>query len=283
MIIFASPLPCGNAAKLVLRPPDNALAWRVLRRTDGAFTGPDDPEASHYEGDPSERLLVDYVGLTNGTTYVYRVYYRYAGDIWAENGQDATITPQANYEGDTPDPQDVLIDRIGAGLEVEVARGMVHPPHGAARIDVLRAFNVFEQSRLPCVTVEFVSSETQDRAIGEQWGPDDDQGATWREWDGWKRHVTLAVAAWTLNADERVALRQALERIFLANLPVFDAAGLYNIDVQWQDVWDDLQYDAPVYSAVATVTLTALSRVGAAVGKIADVQVAPACGVVTPH
>lgn len=249
---------------------------RVLRRTDDAFTGPEDPGAVRYDGGPETDLVVDYAALVNGTPYSYRVYYQGAAGTWIE-GNAVAVVPEASYAGDTPDPQEVLIERIDAGLAVEVSRGAVHPPHGAARIEVLRAFNVFEQSRLPCVTVEFVSSETQDRAIGEQWGPDDDEGANWREFDGWKRHVTLAVAAWTLNADERVALRQALERIFLANLPVFDAAGLYNIDVQWQDVWDDLQYDAPVYSAVATVTLTALSRVGTAVGKIAEVHVAPSC------
>ncbi len=277
MITWAAPLACGNAVSIILSPPSGAVSWRILRRTDDEFDDQDDPEAVAYEGLVNELDLTDYAGLVNGTAYSYRVYY-WDGDDWTE-GNTVEITPAASYTADGPDPQDILIERIDAGLKIEVARGNLSPPSGMAAIDVLRAFAIFETGRMPVVTVEFVSSETQDRALGEVWGSDDDETTAWREWAGWKRHWTLVVVAWSLNADERIALRQALERIILANLQVFDAAGLYNIDCQWQDIYDDLQYDAPVYTAVGTVTCSALSRVGMAVGKIADVVVAPQCDV----
>jgi hypothetical protein len=280
MITWAAPLACGNAVSIILLPPSGAVSWRILRLPaddiDG-FDDQDDPDAVAYEGLVSELDLTDYAGLVNGTAYSYRVYY-WDGDDWTE-GNTVEITPAASYTADGPDPQDILIERIDAGLKIEVARGNLTPPSGMAAIDVLRAFAIFDQGRMPVVTVEFVSNETQDRALGEVWGSDDDETTAWREWAGWKRHWTLAVVAWALNADERIALRQALERIILANLQVFDAAGLYNIDLAWQDIYDDLQYDAPVYTAIGTVTCAALSRVGMAVGKIADVVVAPQCDV----
>jgi len=277
MIAYAAPLACGNAAWIVLTPPSGVVAWRVLRRLDDAFDGPDDPEAVAYDGRAHDTGLTDYDGLVNGTAYFYRVYY-FDGTDWTE-GNTVEVTPAASYTADGPDPQDILVERIDAGLKIEVERGALVPPEGQASIDVLRAFAVFEAGRMPVVTVELASCETQDRALGETWSDDDDEGTAWREWSGWKRHWTLAVVAWTLNADERIALRQAIERILLANLPVFDAAGLYNLDCQWQDLYDDLQYDAPVYTAIGTVSCSALSRVGMAVGKIADVIVRPSCDV----
>lgn len=275
MIAYANPIACGNAVRVLLNPDADADAWRILRRTDQDFSGPDDPDARSYEGDMSDLALVDYTDLINGQPYWYRSYFLVDGD-WIED-DTVEITPAASFVADTPDPQDVLIERIDAGLRAEVARGLLSLPPGRDAVEVLRAFAVWDETRFPVVTVEFVSAETSDRALGEAWADDEDLGPSWREFEGWKRHYTLAVVAWSLNPDQRIDLRRALERILLANLAVFDAAGLYDLDCQWQDVFDDLQYDAPVYSAIGTVSCAALSRVGSDVAKITDVEIIRDC------
>jgi hypothetical protein len=62
----------------------------------------------------------------------------------------------------------------------------------------------------------------------------------------------LQVIGWSLNADERIALRKAIRRIVAANLGVFDEALLLQVEFSQQDIEDFSTYPAPLYQTMGT-------------------------------
>ena len=81
------------------------------------------------------------------------------------------------------------------------------------------------------------------------------------------------VTAWTVNPDERQDFRKALDRVVRANYPVFEGAGLNEVEIARQDVDDFESFSVPIYSTVVRFNCTALTLVGATLPKITDVEV----------
>jgi hypothetical protein len=277
MISFVVALPIGNALKVFLAPPTGALNWRILRNGTGVFAGEADPASFlAYEGD--EQYLLDVTALQNGIAMYYCAFY-WDGAAWTASNV-VSATPNATYVDYSVDSLSLLRDRLAAGLAVEVARGTLRPATGA--IPVLTAPPQYEDSRWPMVSVHLTSESPSLRVIGEQLLPDsfDETTNEWTESEGWLSSVQIAVIGWTQNPDERIALRKALRRIVVGNMPVFDDAGMVQPEFSIQDV-DAVsgEYPAPVYQAAGTFSCLAPVVVGDQVDPITDVQVT----VVTPN
>jgi hypothetical protein len=260
MISTVLPLPVGNALRLFLEPPAGSLEWRILRKGTDTFTDQNDPNAVvAYQG--TEPVVLDAQALQNGVLTYYRAFY-WNGSAWLVSAT-ASGTPNPTYQDFSPDVLSIVRDRIDAGLQVEVARGALSPASGS--ISVLSAPPVFEDTRWPVVTVHLLSEQPAERMLGEMFTDDvfDPVSGTGIESEGWLARTQLSIVGWTQNPDERIALRQALRRLLVMNLPVFDAAGLVQIDISQQDI-DAVsgEYPAPVYQTVGTFTCMAPVLVG---------------------
>lgn len=268
-IAIVQPLHVGNALRLFIEPPAGAARWRVLRKASDTFTGYDDPGALvAYEGD--ERVIVDSAYLPNDVMAFYRPYYTSNGTTWTA-GATATGTPAAIYEEHTTDAMSLVRERLEAGLKVEVERGNLINELGY--IQVYTAPPSLEQNLLfPLVTITLEDDSSSTRAIGENISGDefDAIGFNWLESEGWLADVQLSIVGWSLNSDERIELRKAIRRILIANLPVFAAHGIDQVNLQMNDV-DAVngEYGAPIYQVMATFTCIAPVRVGGRVAATA--------------
>lgn len=271
MIAMLQPLSVGNAIRVILDPPAAALRSRILRKVSDTFIDQSDPDALLvYEG--TENSALDTVSLQNGTPYFYRAFY-WNGTVWTSSAS-ASGTPNATYEEVSSDVLTVVRDRLDQGLQIEVQRQTLVPQSGA--IPVLTAPPVFQDTRWPVVTVHLLVDAPAERGLGEVLVPDafDQAAGLWDESEGWLARVQLAVIGWSQNPDERIELRKALRRLIVANLPVFDANGIIQVEFSQQDV--DMvtgEYPAPVYQAAGTFTCLAPVIVGDQIGGITDVQV----------
>lgn len=273
-ISLVQPLPIGNAVWLFITPPPGALWWRVRRRTVAtAFTGPDDAGAVLVADRCGDNAVLDDVGLVNDIAYFYRAYYRMPGDAWVES-DIASGTPAATYRGDDIDPQTIVRDRLSAGLAVEVKRGVLKPKDG--KVPVLTApFAQPDKVVFPCVSVHLDSDSPSNRALGEMLYADDHEpGGGWTETEGWLSRVQLNIVGVSLNPDERIALRQAIQRIMTGNLPVFDAHGLVQCEFSQRDTEELEANNAPLYLTSGTFTCLAPTFVSDTVGEITDVDAA---------
>lgn len=271
MIAMLQPLSVGNAIRVILDPPDGSLRWRILRKVSDTFTGESDPGALLvFEG--AEKAALDTASLQNGTPYFYRAFY-WNGTAWTSSAS-ASATPNATYEDASTDVLEVVRDRLDKGLQIEVQRQTLVPQSGS--ISVLTAPPVFQDTRWPVVTVHLLHEGPHERGLGELLVPDtfDQADELWNESEGWLARVQLAVIGWSMNPDERIALRKALRGLIVANLPVFDSHGMVEIEFSQQDV-DAVsgEYPAPVYQSAGTFTCMAPVIVGDQVDEITDVQV----------
>lgn len=263
MLVYAAPLAAGNAVVLLADPPADAQACRVVR---------DDVVVEQFAATPGQRVeYVDHTGLINGQAYAYALLWLIDGE-WADGGT-ATLTPAVTYSSRVPDAMTLVMDRIDLGLRIEVERGDIEPPSGGV-VSVLRAPTQEDNTRLPLVTVEFAGSQSDERALGEIWNRDDatDDG-NWIERAGWMRREELVLVAWTLNPDQRHNYRRALERILLANLPIFEAGGLLmpEYTVSDQDLFTE--HAAPIHAASLNLSYRVLVEGGALLPSIADIQI----------
>lgn len=280
MISSVRPLYAGNALQVSLAPPAGVLLWRLLRKGNDTFAGEADPQALvAYEG--TELTITDAAaGLVNEAPAFYKVYY-WNGDAWTAS---ATVsgTPRATYADASTDALSLVRDRLEAGLKVEVARGTFRP--AAGYIQVLTAPPVAEEVELPIVTVHLENERPAERGLGEMIAPDELDGLSgkWIEHEGWLADVRIEVTAWSLNPDERIALRKAVRRILVANLAIFDAAGLVEVAFEQSD--RDLingEFAAPVYQAMTNFSCQAPVIVTSESDPVADV-VLTASGEVEP-
>lgn len=271
MITMIVPLAVGNALRIFLAPPAGVELTRILRKDADTFSGPDDPSALVvYEG--TGRSALDARMLPNGVPQFYRAYYL-QGSTWTAS---ATVsgTPSTTYEDSSTDVLSIVRERLDFGLVNEIERGALTANSGA--IEVLTATPVWEDARWPLVTVHLLSEQPAERGLGELIAPDafDDGTGLWTEHEGWLARVQLAIIGWSQNPDQRIAMRQALRRLVVGNLPVFDDAGMIEIEFSQQDV-DAVsgEYPAPVYQSACTLTCLAPVVVGNHADAIADVQV----------
>lgn len=264
-IAMVVPLAVGNAVRLFLAPPVGARKWRLLRKTADNFVGESDPAAYLVE-ESDDRVILDSRNLLNGAQVFYRAYY-WDGSAWTPSAT-VVATPAATYRDDGVDVLTIVRERLFYGLQVELARGTLKHESGA--IPVLTAPPVFEDTRWPCVTVHVNDDSSSGRALGETF-PVDEFDEDWNEREGWLASVQLTIMAWSLNPDQRITLRQALRRIIIGNLSIFDEAGMINVEFRQQDMEDFTSYNAPVYQAMCTLTCQAPANIVTNAGVITDV------------
>lgn len=274
MISYAHPLPIGNAVRLILEPPADAVRWRILRKASDSFAGHDDASAAViYEG--NETTLVDTHYLQNDAMAFYKPFYSADdGATWTE-AATASATPRATYYDYSTDVMDFLRDRLEAGLKVEVERGVIAAEHGY--VQTFSAPPLQEVAVFPVVTLHLESEKPGERAIGEYIGGDefDIAEGDWEDSDGWLADVRLQIIGWSLNADERSALRKAIRRVVVGNLSVFNSRGIQEIDLELSDV-DAMngEYGVPqMFQVVGVFTCQAPVNVGGKVNAIKDVEV----------
>lgn len=276
MILEIRPLSAGNALHLTQRLPVGARLARILRKATNDFTGHDDSSALvAYEG--LDVHIVDAEpGLVNETAAWYRAYYL-VGAVW--QASDAKPgTPRASYDDLSTDVQALVRDRLEAGLAVEVARGDLKAGKSGA-ISVKTAPPVAEETGWPVVTVELAREAPGARGIGETLAPDFmdplvGADGVFVEQDGWLSDWRLNINVWALNSNERLALRKAVRRLLIANLPVFDAAGMVEIVFEASDN-DFLQgeFGAPVFQTSYAFSCQAPTIVTNTFAPVAEVEV----------
>lgn len=271
MISQLAPLPIGNAVRVILAPPAGAERWIVSRKLTDDIEDQfqDDGSTVIYSG--AEKSFVDTLDIENGTHYFYKPFYIVNGDIQA--GSSLGITPAATYSDDSVDALDIIYDRVSKGLVIEVARGTLK--HDAGVIPVLNAPPIFDETRFPLVTIHVQNEAPHTRALGEDMGFDQfsvDEGQ-WEEREGWLAKPSIQIIGWSLNPDVRTEMRKALRRIMVANLPVFDALGMLEIEFSQQDMEDLQSYNAPVYQTMGTFTCLAPIVVGGRVDPITNIDV----------
>lgn len=243
MITLIRPLPAGNAIQVYMQPPSGAVQWRLLRKTEDTFTGHDDAGAVLIRETEDDRYLIDVTALVNGTEYFYRLY-SLVDSVWLASAT-VSATPAASYQDAHADAMSVVRERLELGLKVELVRGTIH--HKRNAVGVLTAPPIFEDTVFPVVTVHLQNSGSSERGIGEIVTPEFMLDGDIVDGEGWLSRVQLLIIVWALNPDERIALRKAVRRIIQANLPVFDEAGMIQIDVSFSDTEDFETYGAPVY------------------------------------
>lgn len=272
MIAMLEPLSVGNAIRVVLDPPNDSLYWTVLRNTTGEFPSVNDPASQIvYTGKVTAPL--DFSNLTNGTTYYYCPFY-WNGTAWSA-ATPMSAVPAVTYQDSSTDAMSIVLERMTCGIMNELDAGSLAAPTGV--IQVLSAPPVFQDVRFPVVTVHLLHESPAERGIGELLiGDQADQQnpSLWDTSNGWLARVQLAVIGWTQNPDERIALRKAMRRLIVANLPVFDAAGMIEIEFNQQDV-DAIsgEYPANVYQSLGTFTCMAPVIVGDQQATFTDVTV----------
>lgn len=232
---------------------------RLLRKATNSFSGQDDSSAVViFDGLDNSALDRD-SKLVNGTPYYYALF-SLVGVTWQEDPVVSAV-PAATYADESADPQSIIRDRLDLGMQVEVARGTIKNKNN--KIAVLTAPPIFEDTVWPVVSVHMTSESPAERGIGELPTPDtfDAVSAKWTEVEGWLSRATITVVGWTLNPDERITVRKILRRLIIANLPVFDDAGMVKIEYNFRDSEDFSSYSAPVYMTSCELSCLAPSAV----------------------
>lgn len=264
-------LPIGNALRVFLAPPAGSTRTKILRKVTSAFIGINDPDAALVldaaAGDAPNAL--DLVPANN-VTYWYRTY-DLVGGTWVA-GDVVSAQAGATYGDASVDPLTVVIDRLAAGLAVEVQRRALVPDSDTGRVAVLSAPPTYEDTRWPMVTVHLKSDAAGERFLGETFGRPERDDSSWSETEGWLSRHDLEIVGWADNPDARIDLRKALKRVLIGNLPVFDSFGMVNVDLRFSDS-EDYSYPAPVYQVMCSLSCQAPSAVSSEVDAIDDVRV----------
>ncbi len=271
MIHLVQPLHVGNALRLHFTPPPGAVMWKVLRKETSSFAGHADPDAFlAYEGD--DHVAVDATLLRNGVQQFYQPCWTTDGASWTA-GPVVSGTPEADYAEHSTDVLSFLRDRLEAGLLVECQRGNFQTEGGYIRV-ILGSPSLEQDLRFPLVTVHMEREGSGERAIGEAISGDyfDAIGFEWGESEGWLADCNVTMIGWSLNGDERNALRQAMRRIIIGNMEVFESFGWTRIDFHAEDI-DAVngEYPSPIYQVMGTFSCIAPVRVGGTVDAISAV------------
>ncbi len=268
MISLIQKVPSGNALRVLLMPPASATRIRLLRKDADTFSGHDDP-AAVVVSDGLDKSVTDLSGLINGERVFYRAYYLIGG-AWTPTAT-ASAVPEATFVDVSVDPMVLVRDRLELGLKVYLDRGVLS--HERGFIPVLTASPMIEDVSLPLATVHLAAEAPDIRSVGEVIQEDVFTGTDglWHSFEGGYSRTDLTIVGWSLNADERITMRNALKAVLMANLPVFDAAGLLLVSWNFTDQEDFQTYAAPVYQAICNFTCYAPSAVESVDPAIRDV------------
>ena len=262
-------LHIGNAVKILLNFPAGAIRVRVYR-----WQNPPDPEVVGdgiliYQG--TESYVLDNRVPTNGVPYHYGALFEDAdGATVAWEYTEATAVADFDVGGE--DVQELVRDRLFMGLQNEVAAGRLRAPKERAAISVLTAPPPFDAGNMPIVSVHLDADAdgAGERLLGEElFGV----AGELIESEGKITRTSLTIVGWSLNMEERIALRKALKRIMTGNLPIFADAGMLLPQFDQQDDEDFKSYSAPVYMARGTFTCLQPYSVQAEVSAIEDLYV----------
>ena len=263
-ILQVTPLPAGTALRVSFQPAPGSVAWVLLRRPDADFAGVADPAALVVLRSPAFSVI-DFTNLVNGTPAFYQLYSSPDGQAFAADGAAVSGTPSAFYSDAAPDPQEVLRDRIAAGMAVEVSLGNITPGANAGGIVpvLIAPYALSDEIVFPMVTIHLDDTNPSNRYVGDGAAFDmlDPTTGDIIDTEGWLASFSLNVVAVTLNGDERIALRKALRRIVQANLPVFDQAGMVEISFSQSDNEDFESKAATLYMSVGRFTCLAPAAV----------------------
>lgn len=262
MISFIAPMPAGDAAQIVVHPPVGTMHFRLLRRADATPVSEVDPAAVLvYAGTDVAPIDTD---VRNGQTWHYEVFH-FDGVEWRPGGHPGIVVVASTFSSPT-DPVLLLRERLWLGLGAMVAQGKLtaRKKDGteASHIPVLLGPPVFDETPIPVVTIQLMSSAPTERGIGDDLLYEEQIGdAAWSCGTGWLERTSFRIVGWSLNVDERSLLRHHMKSILLSNLPIFYGAGFDMIDVNASHAEDFERYGAPMYQAI--VDFSALIPFGA--------------------
>lgn len=255
MIVYAAPMPAGNAVQVVLRPPPGAKNWRLLRRHGAAPAGPTDSNSALVHA--GQDLSPIDIEVRDGQTWFYEVFY-WVGGQWIAGGSPSEVVVGATYQP-TPDHINLIRERLELGLIQYVKQGTLvgRRKDGSPmnRIPVLLGPPVFDETPMPVVTIQLDSQSEAERAIGDamptEFMPED---GVWSEGIGWLERMQLRIVGWSLNVDERSVLRHAIKTVLAANMPIFYGAGLDQIGISARHGEDFERFAVPMYQAIIDFT-----------------------------
>jgi len=254
MIALLSSLSAGNSVSILLNPPSTAVSWRLLRNLTGTFIDEND-QTLIYSG--AEVSVIDIAALSNGTEYFYQPFY-FDGTSWS-TAPSMSVMPGLTFVNRSVDVLSLVRDRIDVGLAGLIAGGLLQPANGI--IPVLTASPQLEDTIFPVVTVHMTSDTEDDQFIGNDFIGGTFGGGIITETDGYMSNVTLEIVVWAKNGDERLALREALKSVLIANNPIFAANELQEITQQFSDMEDFQSYNIPMYMTNCTMRCLAPSAV----------------------
>lgn len=251
------PEAAGNALRLFLNPPSDAVFWRILRSPTHDF------KHAHEVYSGMDEVFVDALGLQNETVYFYEVSYQLADGSVIVGGQSSG-TPQSTYHDQTTDTLELLRARLEAGLMEEVKRGELVNELGY--IQVLTAPPSLQNNlSFPLVTLTLENESPAERSIGDVIDDEyiDPETGDWVDQAGWLADVNISITGWSLNPTERIDLRKALRRIIIANFTVLAAHGVLLPHLTLTDA-DAVsgEFDAPLYMVNGEFKCQAPIRVG---------------------
>lgn len=263
------PLFSGFACRLYTVLPAGAAYTRILRKTADTFSGPTDPAADLVIDSFAEDSLVD-ISVLNDTEYFWHAW-DWIGSAWVDGGPSLSATPATRYVDDTTDPQELVRDRVQLGINAEIVRGSLKPRTGAIKVTTA-PFALADGIDLPTISVHLESTGPAERAIGDELEDFADLAlGNFVGTEGWLARFALTVAAVSLNADERIALRKALRRIIQANLPIFNDFGLALVEFQQTDSEQFGENAAPLYMSNGAFSCIAPTYVRDLDGALSDV------------
>jgi hypothetical protein len=202
-ISFIEPLSGGNAVRILVAPAaKNVIYWRILRRTNASlFQGATDPGAVTVIDQSTDNMVLDVVGLENGTQYFYQDF-GWTGSAWIAGGI-VSATPALSYADDGIDPLTIVEQRIGSGLSAEIAAGLLTPATGAIQV-VTSPFALPEGVSFPVVSVHVDSTGPTDRFLGEEVSADPINaiGGNYPDTEGWFARTSLRIVAVSVNGDD---------------------------------------------------------------------------------
>jgi hypothetical protein len=285
-IAFIEPLSAGTALKVLLNPSDGAVWWRLLRLPSNAFTGPETAGAVVVLDQSTAPNVVDFSGLANGTPYFYQLYSSPDGTVGAlaADGEPYSAVPAVSYQDAAADPQEVILERVRAGVAAEAAMGNIVPSVTAQPPGVIPVFSapfaLPDKTSFPCVTVHMDDTSSSSRYIGEDAGPDVIDAATGNvvSTEGWLANFNIAIVGIALNPDARIALRKAIRRIVQANLPIFDAAGMAEIGFSQSDSEQFPEAAANLYLTNGRLTFQAPAAITNSAPPIGNIDITATIG-----